>query len=112
SDAGPQRVHRRDHGGEPAGQSRPQTRPDHVRGADRRRAAVVRVLYERRDDVPFFVRTIPAQSAARTIRLRRHADSSAGSTPRQIARGLDPAREAPSDWDILLTVYARTFPCD
>ena len=58
-------------------------RADPVRGADRRRAAVVRVLHQRRDDVSFLLRAVPHQPAARAVRLRRHADPHPGAAPRR-----------------------------
>ena len=41
----------------------PQARADSVRGADRRRAAVVRVLHQRRDDVSLLLRAVPRSTS-------------------------------------------------
>ncbi len=49
-----------------------------VRRAGRGGAAVVRVLHERGDDVPFLVFAVPGESAARGVRFQRGADSHPG----------------------------------
>ena len=56
-----------------------------LRDADQRRAADVRVLHERGDDVPFFVRAIPGEPAARGVRLRRDAGPHPGAGARASA---------------------------
>ena len=68
-----------------AGEPGQEERARALRRADRRGAADVRVLHQRRDHVPLLVRALPGQPAARVVRLRRHADP-AGS-PRPAARG-------------------------
>ena len=85
-DAGAEQVRRAGHRRQPAGQPGPQARADHVRRADRRRAAVVRLLHQRRDDVSFLLRAVPDQPAARAVRLPRHADPHPGAPPRQVIR--------------------------
>ena len=69
-------------------------RPHPVRGADRRRAAVVRLLHQRRDDVSLLVRALPRQPAAREVRLRRHADPHQGPPPQE--EGVGCAVQRPS----------------
>ena len=68
-----------------AGEPGQEERARALRRADRRGAADVRVLHQRRDHVPLLLRALPGQPAARIVRLRRDADP-AGS-PRQAARG-------------------------
>ena len=81
SDARPQQVHRGHHGRESAGQPRPQARAHHVRGADRRRAALVRVLHQRGHDVSFLLRALPHQPASRELWIRRDAHPAPGPPP-------------------------------
>ena len=58
-----------------------------LRGADQRGAAHVRVLHQRRHQLPLFVRALPGQPAARGVRLRGHVPSASrcARTPRRAA---------------------------
>ena len=62
-----------DHRGASAGQPGPPRSADHVRRADQRRAADVRVLHQRRHDVPFLVHAVSREPAPGRVRLRRDA---------------------------------------
>ena len=64
-----------------AGEPHPQTGADSVCGSDQRGAAYLRVLHQRRDVVPLLVSALPAESAAREIRFRRHAASHRSASP-------------------------------
>src|SRR5207237_5263769 len=80
--AGAQQVRRGGDRRESAGEPGTQARAHSVRGADRHRAAVVRLLHQRRDDVSLLVRALSRQPAAAEIRVRRVADSHAGAEAR------------------------------
>ena len=85
ADAGAEQVHRVGHGGQPASQPGPAPRAHHVRGAGRRRAAVVRVLHQRRDDVSLLLRAVshqPDPRALRFLRARPSASRSGGARRR------------------------------
>ena len=62
------------------------TRPHPLRGADRRGAAVVCLLHQRRHDAAFLVRAVPREQAAREVRVRRHADPHPGAPPGERGR--------------------------
>ena len=60
--------------GPPAREPRPPARPDPLRRADRHRAALVRVLHERRHGVSLLVRAVSGESTAGVVRLDGDAD--------------------------------------
>ena len=86
SDAGAQQVCRSRDRRESTGEPRQNTRPHPLRGADRRGAAVVCLLHQRRHDAPFLVRAVPREQAAREIRVRRDADPDPGTAAREGGR--------------------------
>ena len=57
----------------PASKTRPRGAHS-LRRADRRRAADVRALHQRRDRVALLLRAVPGEPAARVVRIRGHAD--------------------------------------
>ena len=67
ADAGAESLHRADHQRTSAGESRAPQRARAVRGADRRRAADVRAVHERRDEAAFFLRAVSREPAARGV---------------------------------------------
>ena len=58
----------------PPGEPGPAGGPHPVCCADGGRAPDVRVLHERRDELPFLLRAVPAEPPARRVRLPRYAD--------------------------------------
>src|SRR5262249_28579447 len=90
ADAGAQQIPRAGHRRESAGQSRAETRAHHVRRANRGRAAVVRFLHERRDDVSLFVRAVSRQPAEAHVRVRGLADSASGAPAEEIKMTITP----------------------
>jgi len=64
-------------------------REDSLRRADRRRAAVVRLLHECRYDVSLLVSAFSRQQAARRVRVRGIADPCAGSAAEEVTPSSD-----------------------
>jgi small GTP-binding protein len=83
TDGGVEPVARRGDRRASAGQPRPARSADHVRRADQRRAADVRVLHERGDVLSLLLRAVPDQPAPRVVRHGGYADPDSGAAPRQ-----------------------------
>src|SRR6185503_18964436 len=62
-------------------QSRPPRSPHPLRRPDRRGAAGVRLLHQRRDVIPLLVRALPGQQAAGIVRAGGDADQDSGEAP-------------------------------